>query len=69
MDLDSSLAHRQAALASYQQAGYLKGQARARHYIGTIHVFRGELTRAMSMLQDALETARQAEFPWRSPAR
>ena len=63
MDLDSSLAHRQAALASYQQAGYLKGQARARHYIGTIHVFRGELTRAMSVLQDALETARQAEFP------
>jgi CHAT domain-containing protein/tetratricopeptide (TPR) repeat protein len=63
MDLDSSLAHRRAALASYEQIGYLKGEARARHYIGTIHVFRGELTRAMQVLQDALEVARQAEFP------
>ncbi|MBU8870874.1 MAG: CHAT domain-containing protein [Gemmatimonadales bacterium] len=62
MNLDSSLAHRQAALISYQQAGYLKGQARARHYIGAIHVFQGELTRAMKILQEALATARKAEF-------
>lgn len=63
MDLESSLAYRRTALAAYRQIGYLKGEARAQHYIGTIHVFRGELTLAMRVLQDALDTARRAEFP------
>lgn len=62
MDLDSSLAHRREALAAYRAIGYAKGIARAQHYIGTIHVFRGELTRALQVLQEALETAREADF-------
>ncbi len=62
MDLDSSLSRRQRALAAYQQIGYLKGEARAQHYIGTIHVFRGELTLALQTLQGALALARRADF-------
>lgn len=62
LDLDASMAQRRQALAAYRRAGYGKGEARALHYIGTIHVFRGELTLAMQVLQEALAAARAAEF-------
>jgi CHAT domain-containing protein/tetratricopeptide (TPR) repeat protein len=62
MDLAGSLAHRVAALQAYRRIGYRRGEARALHYIGTIHVFEGELTMAMQVLQEALDAARAAEF-------
>ncbi len=59
MDLDEALAYRQLALDAYRRANHLPGQARALHYIGTIHALRGELTLAMRDLHDGLALARQ----------
>jgi CHAT domain-containing protein/Tfp pilus assembly protein PilF len=61
MDLDRSLQHRESALRSFERAGNLSGQARSLHYIAAIHLFRGELTQAMSWLHRGLEKAREAE--------
>ena len=60
MDLDDALRWRVTALADYRAAGDLGGQARALHYIATIRIMQGDLTRAMTMLQDALGLARRA---------
>jgi len=60
MELDEALHWRERALDAYTRAGDLAGQARSRHYIATIHIMRGELTRAMVGLQDALAVARQS---------
>ncbi len=61
MDLDEALAYRQTALDAFSAAGNEAGQARSLHYIATIHIFRGELTTAMTMLRRALAMARRAE--------
>lgn len=60
MDLDDALHWRERALDAYLRAGDPAGEARARHYIATIHIMRGDLTRAMVGLQDALAVARRA---------
>ena len=60
MDLDTSLFHREAALEAYTRAGDLAGQARCLQYIGTIHIFKGDLTRAASMLHQGEAMAREA---------
>jgi len=59
MDLDTSLFHREAALEAYTRAGDRAGQARCLHYIGTIHIFKGELTYAASMLHRGEAMARE----------
>ncbi len=61
MDLDDALFWRETALEYYRHAGDLPGQARAMHYIATIGIMRGELTRSMTQLLDAAELARRAE--------
>jgi CHAT domain-containing protein/Tfp pilus assembly protein PilF len=63
MDLDDSLQWRRRALTLYQAAGDARGQAVATHYIGTILLMQGDLTRAMQNFQDALVWARQADSP------
>ncbi len=60
MDLDDSLYWREAALQHYRHAGDLGGQAQALHYIATIGILKGELTQAMTQLQDADALARKA---------
>ncbi len=60
MDLDRALHHREAALAAYREADNLPGQARSQHYIATIRIFQGELTRAISELREALDLSRAA---------
>jgi len=61
MDLDTALHWRQEALAYYQAADDTWGQARSLHYIATIGIMRGQLTRAMAQLQQALVLARDAD--------
>ena len=61
MDLDTSLFHREAALEAFTRAGDPAGQARCLHYIGTIHIFKGDLTRAVSMLHRGETMARDAD--------
>ncbi len=61
MDLDDALFWREAALEHYRHAGDLAGQAQALHYIATIGILKGDLTRAMTQLQDADALARQAD--------
>ena len=61
MDLDDSLYWREAALEHYRHASDLAGQAQALHYIATIGIMRGELTTAMTQLQDADALARKAQ--------
>ena len=63
MDLDDALQWRQQALADYRRAGDVTGQARALHYIATIWAMQGDLTRSLTMLQEALVLARQDENP------
>lgn len=63
MDLDDSLQWRRRALTLYQAADDARGQAVATHYIGTILLMQGDLTRAMQNFQDALVWARRAESP------
>ena len=60
MDLDEAMEHRRAALEAYRQAGNLAGQARALHYVATIHLMRGELSRAMRFLREGLAIAEEA---------
>jgi len=65
MDLEDALKWRREALEHYRAAGSLPGQARALHYIATIEIMQGDLTRAMTRLQDAdalaLEAASEAQ--------
>ncbi len=61
MDLDDALFWREAALEHYRHAGDLGGQAQALHYIAAIGIMKGELTRAMTQLQDADALAREAD--------
>ena len=61
VDLDTALELRQEALAAYQRAGDLAKQARAQHYIATIHLRRGHLSQALLDLTGALELARVAD--------
>jgi len=61
MDLEDALYWRESAFEFYRHAGDLKGQARALHYIAAIGIINGELTTAMTQLQDARDLARQAE--------
>ncbi len=53
MDLEDALRWRRQALEHFRAAGSLPGQARALHYIATIEIMQGDLTRAMTRLQDA----------------
>jgi tetratricopeptide (TPR) repeat protein len=59
MDLEQALEWRERALASFEAAGDLPGQALALHYIGTIHAMQGDLTRAMGFFTRALAFSRQ----------
>jgi len=59
MDLDTSLVHREAALDAYTRAGDRAGQARCLHYIGTIRIFKGELTQAATLLHRGEAMARE----------
>ncbi len=59
MDLDTSLHHREAALDAYVRADDRAGEARCLHYIGTIHVFKGDLTRAAGLLHRGEALARE----------
>jgi CHAT domain-containing protein/tetratricopeptide (TPR) repeat protein len=59
MDLDDALQWRELALISFLQARDKPGQTRALHYIATIKAMQGDLTRSMTMLQDALILARE----------
>ena len=61
MDLEDALQWRRQALAAYEVAGDVPGQALALHYIGTIHAMQGDLTRAMSRFSRALELSRRTE--------
>lgn len=63
MDLEDALSWREVALEYYRHAGDLKGQARALRYIAAISVMNGELTLAMTELEDAVELARRADAP------
>jgi CHAT domain-containing protein/tetratricopeptide (TPR) repeat protein len=58
MDLDTSLYHRESALDAYTRAGDQAGQARCLHYIGTIHIFKGNLTHASTLLHRGETLAR-----------
>ena len=58
MDLDTSLYHRESALDAYTRAGDQAGQARCLHYIGTIHIFKGNLTHASTLLHRGEAMAR-----------
>jgi CHAT domain-containing protein/tetratricopeptide (TPR) repeat protein len=60
MDLDTALALREQAYDAYTSANWLPGRARSRHYIGTTHAMRGELTLAMIDLQAAEVLARES---------
>jgi len=62
MDLDTSLFHREAALDAYTRADDPKGQARCLHYIGTIHIFKGNLTYASTLLHRGEALAREIGF-------
>ncbi len=61
MDLDDALQWRELALAAFLRGGDKQGQTRALHYIATIKAMQGDLTRSMTMLQDALVLARETE--------
>lgn len=61
MDLATALDHRRAALGAYRSSGNLAGQARALHYVATIHLMRGEFSRAMRFLREGLVMAEEAE--------
>ncbi len=60
MNLDMALSYREDAYVAYKNAGYLKGQARSLHYTATIHALKGNLIKAMQMLQQAVDVAREA---------
>ena len=62
MDLDTSLFHREAALDAYTRADDPQGQARCLHYIGTIHIFKGNLTYASTLLHRGEALAREIGF-------
>lgn len=61
MNLDSALSYREDAFVAYKKTDYLKGQARSLHYIATIHALKGNLIKAMQMLQQAVDIARRAD--------
>jgi CHAT domain-containing protein/tetratricopeptide (TPR) repeat protein len=61
MDLDTTLARREQALAAYRAAGDQRGQARSLHYCATTHIMRGDVTRGATMLHEAIELARAAQ--------
>lgn len=63
MDLEDALHWRREALEHYRAAGNLRGQAVAQHYIAAIQIMQGDLTRAMTGLQDARALAERDGDP------
>jgi len=62
LDLDEALFYRKAAVDAYERGGSEVGHLRSLHYLANLYAFRGELSRSLSLLSEALSRAREMEY-------